>query len=438
MVQVITTLENYAQISSLRGVISKFSNTFILDNGVFYSEITPICPNCGKKMIRNGHNVRQKKGLITLKIGKYHCNECGKNIQESTEFFVELLRFIQELITPLVATIRTEDVCYRGIENIMQFIYPIGKDTAYKLIQNCIESAELSEYEAESIQVIGYDEQIVFVNGVKKVRFLIFDVISGLPILETLEDSKTSEVIKSVFIKSNLDFFKTTIVVTDLDKSYPKILDELFGENLYHQPCLFHLMQLICKTFSKNCSIIEEFMKYSLLNVFYDHEEEVRWLKDKAEEEKQHLESDSKNKYKLWLRETKKEFRIFCKELEKKQRIEGIESLIRGFNEIMDLFLDILKNIESYPHSLQKRIKMIDKNLVKLTTFCESDLIPTTNNGCENYFFRTLNMGWKKRMRTDRGLINHLKLQFMRITNYFENKMKNLIDFFCELRLLHI
>ena len=438
MVQVITNLENFDSLSCLRGILSQFSNKFILDNGVYYSETIPNCPCCGNKMIRNGHNVRVKKGIISLKIGKYHCNGCNKNIQEPTEFYDELIRYIQEQIVPILATIRAEKVAYRGIENIMKFFVPIGKDTAYKLIEEYIESAKLPEFESKGIQVIGYDEQIAFTNGVKRVRILIFDIITGFPILEILEDSKISEVIKSAFIKSKIDFSKITIIVTDLDKSYPKILDELFGENLYHQPCLFHLMQLICKTFPKNCSIFEETMKYTLLNVFYDHEEEIRWLEVKTEDENLFLESNSKKQYKIWLKDTKKEFRLFCKGLKQKQRIEGIESMIREFDEIMNLFLDILKNIERYPVLLQKRIQMIDKHFVKFTTFCESKLIPTTNNGCENYFFRTLNMGWKKRMRTDKGLMNHLKLQCMRITNYFENQVGNIIQFFCKLYSLHI
>ena len=97
-------------------------------------------------------------------------------------------------------------------------------------------------------------------------------------------------------------------------------------------------------------------MKYTLLNVFYDHEEEIRWLEVKTEDENLFLESNSKNQYKIWLKDTKKEFRLFCKGLKQKQRIEGIESMIREFDEIMNLFLDILKNIERYPVLLQKRM----------------------------------------------------------------------------------
>jgi len=226
--------------------------------------------------------------------------------------------------------------------------------------------------------------------------------------------------------------------VTDLDKSYPKILDELFGENLYHQPCLFHLLQLICKTFSKNCSMYEEFLKFTLLNVFYDHSVQLEWLIEKVNEEKEILASKSKNEYKLWLKSAKKDFVQLTKQIEKKQRIDGIDTMIRNFDEILSQFVDVLENIEMYPPLLQKRIKMIDENFVKLTTFCESDIIPPTNNATENYFFRTLNMGWKKRMKTDRGLINHLKLQFMRITNYWDDKKTNLIHLFCGLYSLQI
>ena len=386
MVQVITNLDNFDKMSSILEILQKFSNDFILENGVYYAQNCPNCPECGQIMTRNGSNKRTKKGIITLKIGKYHCPNCHKNTQESPELFEKLVQYVREKILPLLVTIRSEKVSYRGIEEIMGFLIPLGKDSAYGLIQGFIESAEFPELEAKDIQVLGYDEQIVFVGGKKKNRILIFDILSGTPIFEVLEDSKTSEIIKSAFKSSSIDFSKTTIIVTDLDKSYPKILDELFGENLYHQPCLFHLLQLICKTFSKNCSMYEEFLKFTLLNVFYDHSVQLEWLIEKVNEEKEILASKSKNEYKLWLKSAKKDFVQLTKQIEKKQRIDGIDTMIRNFDEILSQFVDVLENIEMYPPLLQKRIKMIDDNFVKLTTFCESDIIPPTNNATENYF----------------------------------------------------
>ena len=90
--------------------------------------------------------------------------------------------------------------------------------------------------------------------------------------------------------------------------------------------------------------------------------------------------------------------------------------------------------MEEFPLNIQNRLKMLDKNFVQLTTFFESHLIPTTNNAVENYFFRTLNMDWKKRMKTDMGLIRHLKLQTIRILGIFSDVTIKIPDLFCAIR----
>jgi hypothetical protein len=244
-------------------------------------------------------------------------------------------------------------------------------------------------------------------------------------------NDKKSETIKNVFLDSKIDLTIPTVIVTDLDRAYPQILDELFGDNLLHQPCLFHLQKIILKSYSKNCSIYEELLKYRLLNIFYDHSQEIEWLTQWIKEETIIQNHCSKAEYRKWLKTKKEEFYQFCKKLKSTKS----RHKIRTYEEIMDNMLNLLSNIEEFPLEVQKRLKMIDRLFLKLTNFCDSELIPKTNNIVENYFFRTINMDWKKRMKTDAGFLNHLKLQSIRISGVLNEVKMTIIDVFCAIRV---
>lgn len=118
---------------------------------------------------------------------------------------------------------------------------------------------------------------------------MIFDIELGTPIIDIVVNDKTSETIKKVFLESKIDLTIPTVIVTDLDSAYPQIMDELFGDNLLHQPCLFHLQKLILKSYSKNCPISEELLKYRLLNIFYDHNQEIEWLTQCILDSRKHI-----------------------------------------------------------------------------------------------------------------------------------------------------
>ena len=101
----------------------------------------------------------------------------------------------------------------------------------------------------------------------------------------------------------------------------------------------------------------------------------------------------------------------------------------------MNNILDMIEDIDKYPVNIQKRLNMMDKMFLNLTNFCESGLIPATNNVVENYFFRTLNMDWKKRMRTDEGFLFHLKLHAIRLKGIFSQVTLKFTDLFCAIRI---
>ncbi|MDD5186722.1 MAG: hypothetical protein PHF57_00765, partial [Methanoregula sp.] len=106
----------------------------------------------------------------------------------------------------------------------MKRIFPLDKDTIYSLINSGIDETTLPKPEDRPVQIIGNDEQFPSTGGKQRVRITIVDLISGIPYIDVIVDSKNSETIKSVFLQAGVSFTKPTIIVTDIDQSYPKIL----------------------------------------------------------------------------------------------------------------------------------------------------------------------------------------------------------------------
>lgn len=430
MTTVYTTLFNYHSVPELQVIFSKFSNEYVFDNGTFYKKIPPNCPCCNERMIHNGYNQYQKQNFIKIKIGKYICPSCKKNVQESSEIFTSIIAFLKNSLFPVILKMRAGKMSYCDIADVMASIIPMSKDTILRIIEEIVEEMEIKQPEKRNFQFLGYDEQYVKVNGELKYRLTILDLLSRIPIVDVIASSKDSEEIISLFKNSSLDFNKPTIIITDLDKKYPEILNELFGKNLLHLRCLFHLLKRIKLDFPKYCSILDLILQEKIFNVFYDHTEEIEWLSQFIDKEAQYLALNDKKAYKEWLKRKHKEFRAVCKNNKNLRRRNHETRKIRPFQEIIELFIDLLENKEQYSPIIQKRLESLDKNLVELTAFCEGLDMPTTNNLIEGYFSSTLQKAWKRRMKTIKGLSNHLKLYQIKVQGLLEQTTHTIIEAF--------
>lgn len=96
-------------------------------------------------MVHNGYNTLTKKNVATIKIGKYRCQHCKNNVQETREFFENLLQFLHENILPMILKMRWNKMSYRAIEEVLEHILPIGKDVIYALVQETIQATESPE-----------------------------------------------------------------------------------------------------------------------------------------------------------------------------------------------------------------------------------------------------------------------------------------------------
>ena len=426
MVTISTTLNNFSKIPIFHNVFSGFGNEYeYTENKIFRKKNPPQCPICGNNMVQNGFNSYTKKGLGTIKIGKYLCKSCDENIEEDRSVWENLKTLFSDLLGELYQLFRSNHVGYNAISQIMHLIFPQSKSTVFREFNRVMENAEVPPL--ENVLIVHYDEQFPKEGRSQKYRLTILDAETKRPLADELFDKKDPETIKQ-FLMANFDTTKPLYIVTDFYSSYPSILKEVFGDNLIHQYCLLHLNKLIVKDFPRNTTIAQELLKYRLLNIFYNREKEIEMLRKLETEEIKIIQN--KEAYKLWIKKAKKTFYEFVHELElsrrrKKENLEmnSLEKAEGNFNELM-------KQIKSFDDTIQKRVRKINKHWMNLTVFYYLEGAPATNNAIENYYSTSLKTHRKKQFRTERGILNQIKLSSMKRARMFEGQKQTILELF--------
>lgn len=426
MVTISPTFKNLSDIPNLTNTFGMFGNDFeYTENCIFRRIKPPECPACNKWMVHNGFNQYTKKGLGTIKIGKYLCKQCGKTLEEKrsaweklkTEFFTHLGQIYQML--------RLNHVSYQGISNLLSLIFPQSKGAVFREFNQAMENVEIPQL--ENVYIVHYDEQFPKEGRCQKFRLTILDAKTKQKLADELFDDKSSETIKQ-FLISKFDTSKPIFIVTDFGTSYPKILKEVFGDNLIHQYCLLHLNKLIVGDFPKNTTIAMELLKYRLLNIFYNREKEIEMLRQLELEEREIIKN--KETYKSWIKKAKNNFYRFVHELElyRRRNKENIE--INSLDKAENNFNELMNEISSFDEQIQKRLKMIKNHWTNLTVFHYVPEAPATNNAIENYYSTSLKTHRKKQFRTDKGILNQIKLSSMKRTGLFNEPKPTLLELF--------
>jgi hypothetical protein len=395
-------------------------------DGIFRRVVPPSCPICGTRMDHNGYNTYGKGGLGSVKVGRYECPSCKKPWEEERSFWERLKREFFDVLTHFYQRLRALHVSYQGISSLMELIFPRGKDTIYNAFNNSIERAEIPAI--NDVRIVHYDEQHPKEGRIQKFRLTLLDHVTGQPIADELHDKKDKETI-SKFLEKNLDPAKPTFVVTDLRGDYPKTFREFFGKNLMLQFCLTHLNKLIVRDFPKRTTMEQELTKYRLLNLFYNRDKEIEFLKKLAAEENLIKERGWKE-YRGWIKEKKALFRGFLHELELKRRREHKNLEQRTYAEALSILEELVESYHTQDKKVRKRLKMIVENWEYLTAFYFVAGAPATNNLLENYYSTSLKTHRKKQLRKDRGIKNQLKLSAMKRAGMLDKPRKTLLEVF--------
>lgn len=426
MVTIASTFNNLFEIPTFLNIFNGFGNEFeYSEKGIFRRKNPPRCPECKNNMTHDGSNSYTKKNLGTIKIGKYHCPQCDKTIEEDksvweklkTEFFNQLRRIYRQF--------RSNHVSYQAISDIISLIFPQSKGSIFREFNEDMGNVEIPQL--KDVYIVHYDEQFPKEGRCQKFRLTLLDAKTKRPIAEGLFEEKDPETIKQ-FLISNLDPSEPIFIVTDFGTSYPKVLKEVFGDNLLHQYCLLHLNKLIVNDFPKKTTIAQELLKYRLLNIFYNREKEIEMLCRLELEERVIIQKEEI--YKSWIKKAKNDFYRFVHELELEHRRNNENLELNGLEKSENNFNELMSEINSFDIEVQNRLKMIKKHWKNLTLFHAIPGLPATNNAIENYYSTSLKTHRKKQFRTDTGITNQLKLSAMKRAGMFNEPKPTLLELF--------
>ncbi|GBE53977.1 transposase IS66 family protein [archaeon BMS3Bbin15] len=374
-------------------------------------------------MTYNGYNTYTKKGLGSVKIGRYLCPQCGKSLEEDRSFWEELKADFFEVLRLIYQRLRVHHVSYQGISWILELIFPRGKDTIYQTFNSTMGSTVTQP--VKEIQIVHYDEQFPKKGRNHRYRLTLLDT-SRKVIAEELHRKKDTETIKA-FLERHLNPSKPTFVVTDLYPSYPEVFNEFFGENLIHQLCLLHLNKRIVQDFPRKPTIEQLQTMYQLLNIFYNREQELDMLEAMAKKEREVKQGDAKQ-YRAWLIKARSVFRAFVYELKLKRRRERKNLVQKAYMEAVDIFKGLMAKIDSLDTKVKKRLRKIEKNWDRYTAFYFVQGAPATNNPIENYYSTSLKTHRKKQFRSDVGIENQMKLSQIKRAGMLKGCGRTLID----------
>ncbi len=426
MVTIASNFNNFFAIPELQNDFNEFGNEFEhTANNIFRRKIPPQCPECGNNMVHNGYNEYTKKSLGTIKIGKYLCKHCGKMLEEQRTAWEKIKSGLFFQLGQIYQMLRLNHVSYQAISDIMDLIFSRSKGTVFREFNKMMEDVEIPQLKC--VYIVHYDEQFPREGRCQKFRLTLLDAKTKQSLAEELFDDKRPETIKQ-FLISKLDTSEPIFIVTDFGTSYPKILKEVFGDNLLHQYCLLHLNKLIVNDFPKNTTMAQELLKYRLLNIFYNREKEIELLRQLELKEREIIQNE--DVYKAWIKKAKNEFYRFIHELELARRRKNENLEINSLDKSEKNFYDLLNEQNSFDITVQKRLKMIKEHWKNLIMFHFVEGAPATNNAIENYYSTSLKTHRKKQFRTDRGIINQIQLSSMKRAGMFNELKPTLLERF--------
>jgi hypothetical protein len=426
MVTINLTLNNFSELPSLLDLFGGFNNDYeYTTRGVFRRKTPPACPICSIPMVHNGYNPYTKQGLGEINIGRYKCSNCSSTQEEDRSFWEDMKTLLFDSFNDFFQLLRYHNVSYDGISAIMAFIFPRSKSTIFRAFNEEMEQEDIPI--SENIHMVHYDEQHPKEGRCQKYRLTLLDAKTQRTIADELFEDKSPETITE-FLRKNLDTSEPVFIVTDFDKRYPDILKEIFGDKLVHQYCLMHLNKLIVSDFPEKTTIEQELLKYRLLNIFYNRENEIKFLEELLSEEPSVINNEEKHQE--WSKKAKKEFSRFRHELKLERRRKKENLPFNSLEKAKYNFSKLMESIRTYDEVIQKRLWMINKHWLNLTLFHYLPGAPATNNPIESYYSKSLKTDNKKQFRTDKGIENQIKLTEMRRLNLLKKPQKSFIELF--------
>ena len=108
-------------------------------------------------MVKNGFNRYTKKGLGTVKVGKWWCKKCNETLEEDRSFWEDLKGEFFEVMAHLTNILKDHKVSFQGISDVFALVYHRSRETVRLQFTKNIDEIEIPA--ETNFFVIHYDEQ---------------------------------------------------------------------------------------------------------------------------------------------------------------------------------------------------------------------------------------------------------------------------------------
>ncbi|MDF1533162.1 MAG: hypothetical protein P1P69_01495 [Methanosarcinaceae archaeon] len=99
MVTINCNLYNFFDIPIFQSIFNGIGDDFeYTENDIFRRKIFPQCPKCNNETVHNGYNKYTKKEMGNIKIEKYLCKFCRKNLEEDRSVWENLKNMFSKLL----------------------------------------------------------------------------------------------------------------------------------------------------------------------------------------------------------------------------------------------------------------------------------------------------------------------------------------------------
>lgn len=428
MTEIHLNLNNFSDFGLLFSIFPESNKYEFTSKKVFRLKHKVICKR-GHEMVHNGYDYARKKGLGKVRIGKQICSLCEEQYHEDKGFWKSLLSRWKEIITIMIVSLRDSHVSWKAISNLMKFIIPLGKDKAINLFDDAIDQFN---YTQDNYAIVHYDEQHPKQGRNQKFRLTLLNYETKQPIADELFDNKDEATIEA-FLRKHLDADKEIVIITDCDRRYPSIFRRVWSNKVIHQKCLLHLNKLVVFDFGKNVSLLNEYNKYLILNIFYNRKKELNFLKKLLQKQEKKSFAIAKEK-KEWIKEAKQKFHEYLRKMENTRRRNSKNLTQRKLFKAREILNELLKQKVLFPKKTRKRLDMIKANWKYFTAFYHIKDCPATNNSIENFYSTSLKTHRKNQLRREKGILNHMKIAAMKRATDILKPKETILEIYSAIR----
>lgn len=321
------------------------------------------------------------------------------------------------------------EIDYRRVCDIYNKTFENYKLKKYEEVEEDIRNGKI-----KLGHVGNYDEEFLYIKHQPYVRLTLIDHKTKIILKDILIPRKifNRNYIKS-FIQDAVEGLNYHTIVTDGDKRYKKILDEL---GLNQQRCIFHSMQNLMSKINPVHNRLKRRIK-TINKEIHEKEDKLEMLrkkykgcvgKPKNEDKKRKNDIEKMKKLNSQISELKaekrkhnqqiKEDKKYIKKISKILKSKSFEKAIQDFKELYEIKDDLTKEIRSHLINLKKY-------LPEALLHTKYKDVPRTNNLIESFYKATLPRKIKYIYMTYEGVMKRIILADLRwMKNHISKKQK--------------